>query len=69
MILSFGSMETFFNKPDSLSMTPLVRTGLPVLDASDPKRIRDLHIGQYTIRYLITYEVIYILRIWYAKIE
>jgi len=41
--------------------------GLPVLKASDPERIRDLYVGQYTVRYLITDEVIYILRIWHGK--
>lgn len=41
--------------------------GLPVLKASDPQRIRDLYVGQYTVRYLITDEVIYILRIWHGK--
>ncbi|PKG96204.1 type II toxin-antitoxin system RelE/ParE family toxin [Paraglaciecola sp. MB-3u-78] len=41
--------------------------GLPVLKASDPERIRDLYLGQYTVRYLITDEVIYILRIWHGK--
>jgi plasmid stabilization system protein ParE len=41
--------------------------GLPVLKASDPERIRDLYVGQYTVRYLITEEVIYIVRIWHGK--
>ena len=41
--------------------------GLPVLKAPDPERIRDLYVGQYTVRYLITDEVIYILRIWHGK--
>ncbi|MBC3767146.1 type II toxin-antitoxin system RelE/ParE family toxin [Neptunicella marina] len=41
--------------------------GLPVLKASDPERIRDLYVGQYTVRYLITDEIIYILRIWHGK--
>jgi toxin ParE1/3/4 len=41
--------------------------GLPVLIASDPDRIRDLYVNQYTIRYLITEQVIYILRIWHGK--
>jgi len=41
--------------------------GLPVLKASDPERIRDLYLGQYTVRYLITDEVIYILRIWHGN--
>ncbi|WP_339719113.1 type II toxin-antitoxin system RelE/ParE family toxin [uncultured Paraglaciecola sp.] len=41
--------------------------GLPVLKASDPEKIRDLYVGQYTVRYLITDEVIYILRIWHGN--
>jgi plasmid stabilization system protein ParE len=41
--------------------------GLPVLKASDPEKIRDLYIGQYTVRYLITDKIIYILRIWHGK--
>ena len=41
--------------------------GLPVLKASDPEVIRDLYLGQYTVRYLITDEIIYILRIWHGK--
>lgn len=41
--------------------------GLPVLKASDPEQLRDLYVGDYTVRYLITEEVIYILRIWHGK--
>ena len=41
--------------------------GLPVLKAPDPTQIRDLYINDYTVRYLITNEVIYILRIWHDK--
>ena len=41
--------------------------GLPVLKATDPEKLRDLYINDYTIRYLITSEVIYILRIWHGK--
>ena len=41
--------------------------GLPVLKAPDPTQIRDLYINDYTVRYLITDEVIYILRIWHDK--
>ena len=44
---------------------PLI--GLPVSKASDPERIRDLYISQYAVRYLVTDEVIYILRIWHGK--
>jgi plasmid stabilization system protein ParE len=41
--------------------------GLPVSKAPDPEKIRDLFVGQYTVRYLITDEVIYVLRIWHGK--
>lgn len=43
------------------------KIGLPVLKASDPELIRDLYISNYTVRYLITDEIIYILRIWHNK--
>ncbi|MCU7801623.1 MAG: type II toxin-antitoxin system RelE/ParE family toxin [Candidatus Thiodiazotropha sp. (ex Lucinoma borealis)] len=41
--------------------------GLPVLKATEPEQLRDLYIDDYTVRYLITDEVIYILRIWHGK--
>ena len=41
--------------------------GLPVLKAPDPEVIRDLYINDYTVRYLITEELIYILRVWHHK--
>ena len=41
--------------------------GLPVSKASDPEQLRDLYVGDYTVRYLITEEVIFILRIWHGK--
>ncbi len=41
--------------------------GLPVLNAPDPKQIRDLYISNYTVRYLITNEIIFILRVWHDK--
>jgi plasmid stabilization system protein ParE len=44
---------------------PLI--GLPVPKASDPEKIRDLYISQFTVRYLVTSEVIYILRVWHGK--
>ena len=40
--------------------------GLPVGRAPDPKVIRDLYVGKYTIRYLVSNESIYILRIWHG---
>jgi plasmid stabilization system protein ParE len=41
--------------------------GLPVIKAPDPKTIRDLYVSDYTVRYLITDETIYILRVWHNK--
>lgn len=41
--------------------------GLPVVKAPSSKEIRDLYIGNYTVRYLINESVIYILRIWHNK--
>jgi len=43
------------------------KIGLPVLKAPDPEHIRDLYIGNYTVRYLVTDEMIFILRIWHNK--
>ena len=40
--------------------------GLPVDRAPKPKVIRDLYVGKYTIRYLVSNESIYILRIWHG---
>jgi plasmid stabilization system protein ParE len=50
---------------DKLKRFP--RIGLPVLKASDPEQVRDLYISNYTVRYLITDEIIYVLRIWHSK--
>ncbi|TVO74923.1 type II toxin-antitoxin system RelE/ParE family toxin [Sedimenticola selenatireducens] len=41
--------------------------GLPVLKATEPEQLRDLYVGDYTVRYLITDEVIYILRVCHGK--
>lgn len=43
------------------------RLGLPVQRAPDPDVIRDLYIDKYCVRYLITTEVIYILRVWHGR--
>jgi toxin ParE1/3/4 len=43
------------------------KIGLPVLRAPDPQSIRDLFIGNYTVRYLIGNNEIYILRMWHGK--
>ena len=41
--------------------------GLPVGRAPDPKRIRDLFVGSYTVRYLREESAIVILRVWHGK--
>ena len=41
--------------------------GLKVERAFDPKRIRDLFIGNYTVRYLIGDGEVVALRIWHGK--
>ena len=41
--------------------------GLEVDRAFDPKRIRDLFVGKYTVRYLIGDGEIVVLRIWPGK--
>lgn len=50
-----------------LKLKQFPQIGLPVSKASDPEKIRDLYIGEYTVRYLITDAAIYILRIWHGK--
>jgi len=50
---------------EKLKQSPEI--GLPVLKAPDPDQIRDLYINDYTVRYLITGEAIFILRIWHDK--
>lgn len=41
--------------------------GLPVSRAPDPKLVRDLFVGSYTVRYLRDEYAIIILRIWHGK--
>lgn len=41
--------------------------GLKVEQAPEPEKIRDLFIGEYTIRYLISKAEIVILRLWHDK--
>jgi plasmid stabilization system protein ParE len=41
--------------------------GLPVLSAVEPEKIRDLYIRDYTVRYLIAKDTIYVLRVWHNK--
>jgi len=41
--------------------------GIPVVKAPDSEKIRDLFVGDYTVRYLINENIIYILRVWHNK--
>lgn len=41
--------------------------GLPVLKAPNPELVRDLYIGKYTVRYLVSEKQIIILRLWHEK--
>jgi len=41
--------------------------GLPVQRSPEPEKIRDLFITNYTVRYLIGQDTIFILRIWHGK--
>ena len=43
------------------------RLGVKVESAPDPDIVRDIIIGNYLSRYLITEQVIYVLRIWHHK--
>ena len=44
------------------------RIGLPVSRADDPDLLRDLYIGHYTLRYLLSPpRSIHVLRIWHNK--
>lgn len=48
-----------------LKQFPLI--GLPVVKAPDPEKTRDLYVGNYTVRYLIDGNKLYILRVWHNK--
>jgi len=43
------------------------KMGLPVKRAPDPGAIRDLFIGQYTVRYHVSSRNIFVLRAWHGK--
>ncbi len=50
---------------DKLKVFP--KTGIQVLRAPQPEMIRDLFVGNYTIRYLIKDYDIIVLRLWHGK--
>jgi len=41
--------------------------GLPVQRSAEPEKIRDLFITNYTVRYLIGDDSVFILRVWHGK--
>jgi len=41
--------------------------GLSVQRSPEPEKIRDLFITSYTVRYLISQDTIFILRVWHGK--
>ena len=50
---------------DKLKVFP--KMGVRVLRAPQPELVRDLFIGNYTVRYLIAKEELIILRLWHGK--
>ena len=50
---------------DKLKIFP--RMGLRVNRAPNPGAMRDLFVGQYTIRYLVSNQDIFVLRVWHGK--
>jgi len=50
---------------EKLKLFPKI--GVQVLRAPQPESIRDLFIGNYTARYLITTDEIIVLRLWHGK--
>jgi plasmid stabilization system protein ParE len=50
---------------EKLKLFPKI--GVQVLRAPQPESIRDLFIGNYTVRYLITTDEIIVLRLWHGK--
>jgi len=50
---------------EKLKLFPKI--GLSVPNATNPDLVRDLYIGKYTVRYLMSEKQIVILRIWHSK--
>ena len=50
---------------DKLKIFP--QMGVQVLRAPQPELVRDLFIGNYTVRYLIAKEELIVLRLWHGK--
>ncbi len=43
------------------------KMSLPVRRAPDPEIVRDLYIGHYVVRYLVSNKNILVLRVWHGK--
>lgn len=43
------------------------KIGLMVQRSSESNKIRDLYVSNYTVRYLLRKDTVYILRIWHGK--
>jgi toxin ParE1/3/4 len=51
---------------EKLKLFPLI--GLPVTRAENSNEVRDLYVGNYTLRYFIkNIDTVYVLRIWHNK--
>ena len=48
-------------------LTTFPALGRPVDQAPDPERIRDLILGDYTVRYLLLDSAILVLRLWHQR--
>ena len=57
--------ERLLSGIEKLEVFPVI--GLPVQISPEPEKVRDLFITNYTIRYLIGEDSIYILRVWHGK--
>ena len=57
--------ENILSGIEKLKMFPKI--GLTVQRAPDPEKVRDLFVSNYTVRYLLGDDTIYILRVWHGK--
>ncbi|GGB74670.1 type II toxin-antitoxin system RelE/ParE family toxin [Shewanella inventionis] len=49
------------------NLKALPKIGLLVQRSPDPEKVRDLFITNYTVRYLLGEDTIFILRVWHGK--
>jgi plasmid stabilization system protein ParE len=57
--------ERLISGIENLKFFPKI--GLPVQRSPEPEKVRDLFITNYTVRYLIGEDTIFILRVWHGK--